>query len=155
MDKIIHFLTENLYSYMVPICIFCVYRIAVCFMELGRIKTLREKKGVFRSVRSQYTEIGTFTLALVGGILTCLIPKLWFVFILLMFALGFIGFRIGRNKGTETDNIYREVALEMKKMETDELDGHEEHPVLSGAAGLIQDFSIDFEDTTAKDAEDE
>ena len=155
MDKAFHFLADNLYRYMIPICLLCVYRIIVCFLELGRIKTLREKKGIFRSMRSQYTEIGTFTLALVGGVFTCLVPKVWYFLIPLMFVLGYIGFRIGRSKGTEMDNIYREVALEMKKMETDELESREKYEELSGTAGLIQDFSIDLEDTTAHKANDE
>lgn len=161
MDKVIHFLTENLYRYMVPICLFYVYRIIVCFLELGRMKTLREKKGIFRSVRSQYTEIGTFTLALVGGILTCLMPKAWFVCMVLMFVLGYIGFRIGRNKGTEMDNIYRDVAIEMKKMETEELEGRPEQPALHGVAGFMESFAGDDEetedtkDTTADNADHE
>lgn len=161
MSKVIHFLSTNLYRYMIPICLFYVYRIVVCFMELGRIKTLRDKKGIFRSVRSQYTEIGTFTLALVGGILTCLMPKAWFVCMVLMFVLGYIGFKIGRNKGTEMDNIYREVAKEMKKMETDELEGRPEQPALHGVAGFMESFVDDdedteeTEDTTAVNAEDE
>ena len=164
MDKAFHFLADNLYRYMIPICLLCVYRIIVCFLELGRIKTLREKKGIFRSMRSQYTEIGTFTLALVGGVFTCLVPKVWYFLIPLMFVLGYIGFRIGRSKGTEMDNIYREVALEMKKMETEELDGRPEQPALHGVAGFMDSFAGDdentdktaqAENTTAPTADDE
>lgn len=155
MSKVIHFLSTNLYRYMIPICLFYVYRIIVCFMELGRIKTLRDKKGIFRSVRTQYTEIGTFTLALVGGILTCLMPKAWFVCMVLMFVLGYIGFRIGRSKGTETDNIYRDVAQEMKRMETEETEGRKAQPALHGIAGFVDSFVEETEDTTADNAEDE
>ena len=162
MSKVIHFLSTNLYRYMIPICLLYVYRIIVCLMELGRIKTLRDKKGIFRSVRSQYTEIGTFTLALAGGILTCLMPKAWFVGMVLMFVLGYVGFKIGRNKGTEMDNIYRDVALEMKKMETEELEGRPEQPALHGVAGFMDTFAGDddedtkeTENTAADNAEDE
>ena len=144
MDKIIHFLTENLYRYMIPVCLFCVYRIIVCFLELGRIKTLREKRGAFHSVRSQYAQIGTFSLALIGGILTCLVPKLWFLFFLVMIALGFVGYKIGRSKGIEMDNIYREIGREMKKMETEELEGRQNRPALSGIDGFVESFTEDM-----------
>ena len=151
MDKIIHFLTENLYRYMIPVCLFCVYRIIVCFLELGRIKTLREKRGAFHSVRSQYAQIGTFSLALIGGVLTCLVPKLWFLFFLVMIALGFVGYKIGRGKGIEMDNIYREIGREMKKMETEELEGRQNRPALSGIDGFVASFTGD---TVAENAAD-
>lgn len=141
MDKIIHFLTDNLLSYMIPVCLFCVYRIIVCLMELGRTKTLREKRGVFHSVRSQYSQIGTFSLALIGGILTCLMPRLWYFFMLVMVALGYAGYRIGRSRGQEMDEIYRQVALEMKKMETEELTGRQNRPALSGIDGFLESFA--------------
>ena len=147
MFKAIQFLNEHLYRYMLPVCLFFVYRIIVCLLELGRTKTLREKKGIFPSVRSQYTEIGTFSLALIGGILTCAFGKFWMIFFPLTIVLGVIGFKLGRKKGTEMDDFYRELGTEMKKMATDELDGREEHPVLPDVT--------ENEDITAEIADDE
>ena len=151
MVKTILFLNEHLYRYMLPVCLFYVYRIIVCFLELGRTKTLREKKGVFPSVRSQYTEIGTFSMALIGGVLTCVFGRLWMVFVPLMIVLGVIGFKLGRKKGTEMDNVYREVGTEMRKMATEELCGRENHPALSDT---VEDTAHN-ENTTAEIADDE
>ena len=39
----LQWLYDNLYSYMIPVCALCVLRIAVCLMELGHVRRLREK----------------------------------------------------------------------------------------------------------------
>ena len=62
----LQWLYDNLYSYMIPVCALCVLRIAVCLMELGHVRRLREKKCVFRYVGGQYREIGAFTGILIG-----------------------------------------------------------------------------------------
>ena len=65
----LQWLYDNLYSYMIPVCALCVLRIAVCLMELGHVRRLREKKCVFRYVGGQYREIGAFTGILIGAVL--------------------------------------------------------------------------------------
>ena len=61
-----------------------------------------------------------------------------------MIALGFVGYKIGRGKGIEMDNIYREIGREMKKMETEELEGRQNRPALSGIDGFVESFTEDM-----------
>jgi len=106
MDKLITFLTENLYDYMVPLCLLCLFRILVCYLQTKRTIKLRSQLK-FHSVRAFYAEIGCWLGVLVGSVLCCVLPSLWFVFILLAILLGVIGFKTGKKKGIAEDDFWR------------------------------------------------
>ena len=121
----LQWLYDNLYSYMIPVCALCVLRIAVCLMELGHVRRLREKKCVFRYVGGQYREIGAFT------------------------GLGVIGDRIGRQKGDEADRLWQEVVNDLA---ADEQQVNPIH-VESSIHGLIDTLDV-FDEEKAADAAD-
>ena len=125
---------EKFTYYLTPFVIFFVFRIVMCFIELKRNEKERVQKQVFHAVKHIYTEIGLFTGATIGGVLILLFPKLWPFFAVIGIAAGFIGFKMGRQKGIAFDNALREIALEMEKMKTDEITT-EEHPALSEGNG--------------------
>lgn len=151
MQNLFNAMYTHLYSYMIPICLLCVYRIVVCFFELAKIKSMRDKQGRFRSSKNQYTEIYCFAFALVGGILTCLLRKLWFVFIPLTIILGVIGGKLGVKKGREIDELWRDVAEEMRKMEAAELENEDRPALQTGGSGDFWDSVITKEDVEAYD----
>ena len=128
---------DNLYRFMVPVCMLCILRIAVCSIELGRIKQLREKKNRFLSCKNQYTEIPGELGMFIGSVLTCLMPKLWPVFIPVAIVLCVIGCRLGRKKAAEVDAYWREVGLEMKRLEKDAIET-EDTLAIEGTAAVIQ-----------------
>ena len=151
MQSLFNAMYTHLYSYMIPICLLCVYRIAVCFFELSKIKSMRDKQGRFRSSKNQYTEIYCFGFALVGGILTCLLRRLWFIFIPVTIILGVIGGKLGAKKGREVDELWTEVAEEMRKMETPEMESGQRPAIQSGGSGDFWDSVITKEDVEAYD----
>ena len=133
-------LLENLYNYMVPICLLCILRVVMCRLELSHMKRLREKKFVFRAQYKQYAEIGTFIGVFVGSILVCTLPLklLWGV---VTVVLGVIGFKIGKKKGLEKDEFWKEVIAEMAASEDAEK-LHSAPAVDRTVAGLLDDLDL-------------
>ncbi len=129
--------TENLHRFMVPVCMLCVLRIVMCYIELARIKQLREKKNRFLSCKNQYTEIPGEIGMFIGSVLACLMPKLWPVFIPVAIALCVVGCRMGRKKAAEVDAYWREVGLEMKRLNQDAIET-EDTLAIEGTAAVIQ-----------------
>ena len=132
---------EKLTYYLTPFVIFFVYRIVMCFIELKRNEKERVRKGVFHGVKHIYTEIGLFIGATIGGVLVLMMPRLWPVFTVIGLALCFIGFRLGRKRGIAFDAMLREVALEMQRMETDELTTQEHPAIEENATASDEDVS--------------
>lgn len=128
---------DNLYRFMVPVCMLCILRIAVCSIELGRIKQLREKKNRFLSCKNQYTEIPGELGMFIGSVLTCLMPKLWPLWIPVAIVLCVIGCRLGKKKAAEVDSYWREVGLEMKRLEKTAIET-EDTLAIEGTAAVIQ-----------------
>lgn len=128
---------NNLYSFMIPVCMLCVLRIAVCMVELARIKQLRDKKNRFLSCKNQYTEIPGEIGMLIGSILTCLMPRLWPLFIPVAIVLCVIGCRLGKKKAAEVDAYWREVGLEMQRLDQDAIET-EDTLAIEGTAAVIQ-----------------
>lgn len=151
MQTVFQAMYDHLYSYMIPICLLCVYRIGVCLLELGKIKSLRDKEGKFRSSKSQYTEIYCFGFALIGGILTCLLRELWFVFIPVTVILGVIGGKLGAKKGREIDELWRDVAEEMRKMETPEIENAPQPALEAGDSTAARELLAPQEDIDSPD----
>lgn len=130
-------ITENLHRFMVPVCMLCVLRVGMCFIELGRIKQLREKKNRFLSCKSQYTEIPGEIGMFIGSVLACLMPKLWPLFIPVGIVLCVIGCKMGKKKAAEVDAYWREVGLEMKRLNQTAIET-EDTLALEGTAAVIQ-----------------
>ena len=128
---------DNLYRFMVPVCMLCILRIAICSIELGRIKQLREKKNRFLSCKNQYTEIPGELGMFIGSVLTCLMPKLWPLWIPVAIVLCVIGCKMGKKKAAEVDAYWREVGLEMKRLEKTAIET-EDTLAIEGTAAVIQ-----------------
>ena len=146
-------LLDNLYNYMVPICLLCVLRVVMCLFELSHMKRLREKKFVFRAQYRQYAEIGTFIGLFIGSVLVCTAPLklLWAV---VAVVLSVIGFKIGKKKGLEKDEFWKEVIAEMAASE--DAEKLESAPrVDRSVAGLLDDLDLyGDEETVIENKED-
>ncbi len=133
-------LLDNLYNYMIPICLLCVLRVVMCLFELNHMKRLREKKFVFRAQYKQYAEIGTFIGVFIGSILVCTAPLklLWAV---VTVVLGIVGFKIGKKKGLEKDEFWKEVIAEIAASE--DAEKLESAPRTDrSVAGLLDDLDL-------------
>lgn len=142
---------DNLYRFMIPVCMLCVLRIAICFIELGRIKQLR-KKNRFLSCKNQYIEIPGELGMFIGSVLTCLMPKLWPLWIPVAIVLCVIGCKMGKKKAAEVDAYWREVGLEMKRLNTDAIET-EDTLALEGTAAVIQAVEDYGEEEEKKETE--
>ena len=75
--------------------------------------------------------------ALAGLLLPVIVPGLWYVGLALAIVGGVIGQRIGAKKGRALDNIYREVAWELKhEAEAEAAREAAAHTLTSGAEEL-------------------
>ena len=109
-------LMENLYRYMIPVCALCVLRVVMCLIEIRHMNRLRDKKFVFRAQVNHYAEIGVFAGLFIGSVLVCILPLklLWAV---VAVVLGIVGCKLGKKKGREVDEFWREVIREMAASE--------------------------------------
>ena len=115
MQAILDFINNHFYDIFLPLIILGFLRVAMCLAQLKRTATIRRKKGVYHSVRGNYTELGAWIGILLGLWLCILLPRLWYLGLVLAVALGVLGGKLGTRKGMELDSIYREVALELKR----------------------------------------
>ena len=115
MQKVIDFINTNTYDIFIPLTALALLRLAMCWAQLKRTASIREKKGIYHAVRDHYAEIGAWFGILPFCLLGLVLPKLWFVWLPLAVAGGILAGRAGRKKGVEMDGIYREVALELKQ----------------------------------------
>ncbi len=115
MQAILDFVNNHFYDIFLPLIILGFLRVAMCLAQLKRTATIRRKKGVYHSVRGNYTELGAWIGILLGLWLCILLPRLWYLGLVLAVALGVLGGKLGTRKGAELDSIYREVALELKR----------------------------------------
>ena len=159
MEKLISFLTENLYNYMVPVCLLCLFRILVCILQTRRTHRLRQRLK-FHSVRAFYAEIGCWIGIFIGGVLTCCLPGIWFVGMVLAVVLGVVGFKAGKKKGIAEDDYWRQEGKRLiaeAKARGDYPD--DEEVKTHGAGAIIQAISDDHKqhsyprDTTKENEE--
>lgn len=143
-------LMENLYNYMIPVCLLCILRVAMCLFELSHMRRLRDKKFVFRAQYKHYAEIGTFIGLFIGSILVCVLPMklLWAA---LAVVLGVVGFKIGKKKGMEKDEFWKEVIEEMAASENAEK-LHSAPAVDRTVAGLLDDLDLYDDEPAAEEA---
>ena len=146
-------LMENLYNYMIPICLLCVLRVIMCLIELSHMKRLREKKFVFRAQYKHYAEIGTFVGLFIGSILVCVLP-LKLLWAAVAVVLGVVGQKIGKKKGLEKDEFWKEVVEEMAASE--DAEKLENAPQIDrSVAGLLDDLDLYGEDAPAAENNEE
>ena len=146
-------LMENLYNYMIPVCLLCVLRVVMCLIELSHMKRLREKKFVFRAQYKHYAEIGTFIGLFIGSILVCVLP-LKLLWAAVAVVLGVVGHKIGKKKGLEKDAFWKEVIAEMAASE--DAEKLENAPQIDrSVAGLLDDLDLYGEDAPAAENNEE
>ena len=114
MQAAIRFIHEHYYDIFIPVTALALLRLAMCFAQLKRTAAIRRKKGVYHSVRDAYAEIGAWLGMLPFLALALAVPAFWPVWAALIVAGGIVVGKLGRKKGLETDDIYREVAWELK-----------------------------------------
>ena len=112
MQSVIRFIHEHYYDIFIPVTALALLRLAMCFAQLKRTAAIRRKKGVYHSVRDAYAEIGAWLGMLPFLALALAVPAFWPVWAALIVAGGIVVGKLGRKKGLETDDIYREVARE-------------------------------------------
>ena len=146
-------LMENLYNYMIPVCLLCVLRVIMCLIELSHMKRLREKKFVFRAQYKHYAEIGTFIGLFIGSILVCVLP-LKLLWAAVAVVLGVVGHKIGKKKGLEKDAFWKEVIAEMAASE--DAEKLENAPQIDrSVAGLLDDLDLYGEDAPVAENNEE
>ena len=132
MQSVIRFIHEHYYDIFIPVTALALLRLAMCFAQLKRTAAIRRKKGVYHSVRDAYAEIGAWLGMLPFLALALAVPAFWPVWAALSVAGGIVVGKLGRKKGLETDDIYREVARELKHEAEAEAAGHRAVAVIAG-----------------------
>ncbi len=157
MQAVLDFINTHIYDIFIPLTALGVLRLAVCLLQLKHTAALREKKGVYHAVRKSYTEIGVWLGAIVGFVCALILPKVWFVWLVLAAALGVLGGKQGEKRGAEADAMYREIALELKReAEADAAREAASHTMESGAEALPEmTENTEITDTTEDKGETE
>ena len=122
MQAVIRFIHEHYYDIFIPVTALALLRLAMCFAQLKRTAAIRRKKGVYHSVRDAYAEIGAWLGMLPFLALALAVPAFWPVWAALIVAGGIVVGKLGRKKGLETDDIYREEAEAAREAASHTLD---------------------------------
>lgn len=155
MQAAFQWLYDNLFNYMIPLCMLCLLRIAMCLVELRHMARLRERRGIFRSGVSQYAEIGCFAGLFLGFVCVCLVhntPAAVAVCAVASVFFGVVGYRFGKKKGRAVDDFWRQVVSELDESQIsrveiandvggllDTLDVYDNDPPADGADGTKQE----------------
>lgn len=114
MQAVLDFINNHVRDIFIPLTALALLRVGMCLAQLKRMARLREKKGAYHAVRGHYEELGVWFGALAGLLLPVIVPGLWYAGLALAIVGGIIGQRVGVKKGRALDDIYREVAWELK-----------------------------------------
>lgn len=114
MQKVIDFINTHTYDIFIPLAALALLRLGMCRAQLKKTAAIREKKGIYHAVEENYAEMGAWLGILPFCVLAVALPRIWYVWIVLAVIGGVIMGRAGKKKGVELDNIYREVAWELK-----------------------------------------
>ena len=114
MKAVLDFINTHIYDIFIPLTALAVLRIIVCLAQLKTVASHREKKGVYHAVTGHYAEIGAWLGTLVGFVPALVLPRLWYLWLAVAVVGAVFGGKAGKKKGAELDNIYREVAWELK-----------------------------------------
>ena len=114
MQKVIDFINTHTYDIFIPLTALALLRLAMCWAQLKQTAAIRKKKGVYHAVREHYAEMGAWLGILPFCVLALILPRIWYVWIALAVIGGVLVGRAGKKKGVELDDIYRQVAWELK-----------------------------------------
>ena len=114
MQKVIDFINTRTYDIFIPLTALALLRLAMCWAQLKKTAAIRKKKGVYHAVREHYAEMGAWLGILPFCVLALILPRIWYVWIALAVIGGVLVGRAGKKKGVELDDIYRQVAWELK-----------------------------------------
>ena len=114
MQKVIDFINTHTYDIFIPLAALALLRLGMCRAQLKKTAAIREKKGIYHAVEENYAEMGAWLGILPFCVLAVALPRIWYVWIVLVVIGGVIMGRAGKKKGVELDDIYREVAWELK-----------------------------------------
>ena len=156
MQKVIDFINTHTYDIFIPLAALALLRLGMCKAQLKKTAAIREKKGIYHAVEENYTEMGAWLGILPFCVLAVALPRIWYVWIVLAVIGGVIVGRAGKKKGVELDNIYREVAWELKhEAEAEAAREAASHTLEHGADAAITDGSTEETENTEDKGETE
>ena len=155
MQKVIDFINTHTYDIFIPLTALALLRLGMCWAQLKKTASIREKKGIYHAVREHYAEMGAWLGILPFCVLAVAFPRIWYVWIVLAVIGGIILGRAGKKKGVELDSIYREVAWELKHEAEAEAAREAASHTLESAADAIEDGGADETENTEDKGETE
>ena len=156
MQKVIDFINTHTYDIFIPLAALALLRLGMCKAQLKKTAAIREKKGIYHAVEENYAEMGAWLGILPFCVLAVALPRIWYVWIVLAVIGGVIMGRAGKKKGVELDNIYREVAWELKhEAEAEAAREAASHTLEHGADAAITDGSTEDTENTEDKGETE
>ena len=151
MQKVIDFINTHTYDIFIPLAALALLRLGMCRAQLKKTAAIREKKGIYHAVEENYAEMGAWLGILPFCVLAVALPRIWYVWIVLAVIGGVIMGRAGKKKGVELDNIYREVAWELKhEAEAEAAREAASHTLEHGAAAITDGSTEETENTEDK-----
>lgn len=151
MQKVIDFINTHTYDIFIPLTALALLRLAMCWAQLKKTAAIRKKKGVYHAVREHYAEMGAWLGILPFCVLALILPRIWYVWIALAVIGGVLVGRAGKKKGVELDDIYRQVAWELKhEAEAEAAREAASHTLEDGTAALEDGNTDETENTEDK-----
>ena len=139
MQAVLDFINKYHYDIFIPLTALALLRLAMCWAQLKQTAAIRKKKGVYHAVREHYAEMGAWLGILPFCVLALILPRIWYVWIALAVIGGVLVGRAGKKKGVELDDIYRQVAWELKHEAEAEAAREAASHTLEGGAAAIED----------------
>ncbi len=155
MQKVIDFINTHTYDIFIPLTALALLRLAMCWAQLKKTAAVRKKKGVYHAVREHYAEMGAWLGILPFCVLALILPRIWYVWIALAVIGGVLVGRAGKKKGVELDDIYRQVAWELKHEAEAEAAREAASHTLEGGAAALEDGNTDETENTEDKGETE
>ena len=155
MQKVIDFINTHTYDIFIPLTALALLRLAMCWAQLKKTAAIRKKKGVYHAVREHYAEMGAWLGILPFCVLALILPRIWYVWIALAVIGGVLVGRAGKKKGVELDDIYRQVAWELKHEAEAEAAREAASHTLEGGAAALEDGNTDKMENTEDKGETE
>ena len=155
MQKVIDFINTHTYDIFIPLTALALLRLAMCWAQLKKTAAIRKKKGVYHAVREHYAEMGAWLGILPFCVLALILPRIWYIWIALAVIGGVLVGRAGKKKGVELDDIYRQVAWELKHEAEAEAAREAASHTLEGGAAALEDGNTDKMENTEDKGETE
>ena len=155
MQAVLDFINTHTYDIFIPLTALALLRLAMCWAQLKKTAAIRKKKGVYHAVREHYAEMGAWLGILPFCVLALILPRIWYVWIALAVIGGVLVGRAGKKKGVELDDIYRQVAWELKHEAEAEAAREAASHTLEGGAAALEDGNTDETENTEDKGETE